>query len=61
MGDDYKNSQDEQIKTRVLASYVPKILLKKYQLQPETLKLPTIEVISAAVVFADISGFIYNT
>lgn len=52
----YRNSEPAQLQTRLLASYVPKVVLKQYQLKPELIKLPMITVHGCALVFADISG-----
>lgn len=47
---------EEQKKIRVLASYVPKLLLKRFQLAAQPVVPPLIELTTAAVLFADISG-----
>lgn len=49
-------TEEEQRKIRVLASYVPKLVLKKFQLSASYVKPPFIENTMAAVLFADISG-----
>lgn len=49
-------SDDAQKNLRVLASYVPKLLLKKFQLSATPVNPPSIEMATAAVLFADISG-----
>jgi hypothetical protein len=53
-------SEEDHRKTRLLASYVPKLLLKSFQ-QGTQLKLPHIDIIQGAVVFADISGMMHYT
>ena len=41
----------------VLASYVPKLIQKRVAADPSPIESPVAEVIQAAVLFADISGF----
>ena len=48
-------SEEDHRKTRLLASYVPRLLLKNVQANGTT-KVPNIDVIKGVVVFADISG-----
>lgn len=57
----YRNSEAAQLQTRLLASYVPKVVLKQYQLKPEAITLPMITVHSCALVFADISGTFHSS
>lgn len=49
------NDEDHKV-TRLLASYVPKLVLKQYQLKPDAIQLPFYTPSKSAVVFADISG-----
>jgi hypothetical protein len=41
----------------LLASYIPKLVLKQYQTTPSKKTFPQIDVIKGACIFADISGF----
>ena len=45
----------------VLASYVPKLIQKRVAADPSPIESPVAEVIQAAVLFADISGFTHLT
>eukprot|EP01126_Amoeba_proteus_P038719 TRINITY_DN404_c0_g2_i2.p1 TRINITY_DN404_c0_g2~~TRINITY_DN404_c0_g2_i2.p1 ORF type:complete len:225 (-),score=51.67 TRINITY_DN404_c0_g2_i2:48-641(-) len=53
----YRTNETAQLQTKLLASYVPKVVLKQYQLKPQAIKLPMITIHGCALVFADISGF----
>lgn len=49
-------TDEDHKKTRLLASYIPKLLLKSFMQNGSKPKLPHIDIIKGAVVFADISG-----